>query len=190
MSLKPWKRRSTEIVSKNAWWEYRRDACELPNGKEGEYHYVHVEGSVVVIPVLDDGRVLLTRQWRFLAEQPSMEFPSGGIEGGEDAFAAAHRELEEETGYASDSLSFVTTFYPCNGYSDEVAHIFVARALRGGAPSPDESEVFEYASLLPRDVDAKIYAGDISDGISMLAWLLAKPMLEGRLSPRALEHYS
>ena len=99
MALRPWTKLKEYTVATNPWWTYRRDACLLPGGAEGEYHYVHTNGSSMVIPVAADGRLLLVNQFRYLMRRESLEFPCGSVKEGATHERTAREELAEETGY-------------------------------------------------------------------------------------------
>ncbi len=174
MSLRPWKKLTEADVLKNPWWTYRRDTCELPTGKSGEYHYVHTNGSSLVVPVLPDGHVLLVRQYRYLLLRESVEFPCGSVKDGSTHDQTAWLELAEETGYSAKGLYLAGEFNPYNGVTDEMCHVYIARDLQFVGASPDETEEFEPAEMAPADVDAGIKDGTIWDGMTMAAWAIIR----------------
>ncbi len=124
--LKKWKKISSEDKFKNPWWTYRLDKFELPSGKQGEYHYMHTLDAVYILPVLEDGRVIWVKQYRYLFDRESIEVVAGRVEGDEDLEVAAHRELIEETGFDGD-LTKVGSCACEIGLDDSSMHIFVAR---------------------------------------------------------------
>ena len=75
MSLKKWKKLSETVLIKNSWWTYKKDKTILPSGKLGEYHYVHTNGASMIVPVLNDNKVVLVNQYRYLNDRESLEFP-------------------------------------------------------------------------------------------------------------------
>ena len=87
MALKHWKKITSEVKFKNPWWTYIVDKYLIDEAREGEYHYCHTEGSAFVIPVMDDGRILMVNQYRYLNDMESLEFPGGGVKPGETARA-------------------------------------------------------------------------------------------------------
>jgi ADP-ribose pyrophosphatase len=177
--LERWKKLSSEDRFKNPWWTYRLDRFALPNGKEGEYHFVHTGGSVVIVPVREDGRILMNRQYRYVLDAESVEFPGGGMRDGEDAETIAHKELVEEGG-VDGTLAKIGAFAPYNGIADEICHVFLARDVRPSTEhAPDETEEFEHAWKTPEEVDALIAEGGVSDAMTIAAWTLAKPRLNG-----------
>jgi ADP-ribose pyrophosphatase len=174
MSLKPWTAISRLQVIKNPWWTYCRDAVGLPSGKEGEYHYVHSLGSSLVIPVLDDGHLLLVNQYRYLGGKESLEFPCGAVKEGSTHDQTARHELEEETGYSAGKMALAGRFNPYNGVTDEICHVYVARDLRHVGGTPDETEEFELVSMGAEQISQFIMNGTIWDGMTIAAWALAQ----------------
>jgi len=174
MALNPWKTLSRSVQFKNPWWSYGRDAVVLPSGKEGEYHYVHSLGSACVIPIADDGAILLVNQFRYLGGRESLEFPCGAVKDGSTHDQTAWHELAEETGYSAVSLACIGEFNPYNGVTDELCRVYVARDLRSVGASPDETEQFELVRLFPGEISRKIREGEIWDGMSIAAWALAR----------------
>lgn len=94
--MKPYKPISKSVRFNNPWWRYCLDQVELPSGKTGEYHYVVTNGSSMVIPVADDGTLLLVRQYRYTGNRDSIEFPCGGLKDGAGFEETARAELAEE----------------------------------------------------------------------------------------------
>ena len=178
MALKPWKKLSESIVSQNPYWTYKRDDFELPSGKSGEYHYVHTNGSSMVVPVLGDGTVLLVNQYRYLVGRESAEFPGGSVTDGSTHAGTAQKELAEETGYSAGSLIQVGEFNPYNGVTTEMCRVYVARDLGFVGGVPDETEELELLRLTPAEIDARIRSGAIWDGMTIAAWSIAKGNIE------------
>jgi ADP-ribose pyrophosphatase len=174
MPLKTWKKLSESILFKNNWWTYKQDNVELPSGKSGEYHYVHTNGSSMIVPIMNDGRVLMVKQYRYLAEKESIEFPCGSVKDGSTHDETAWHELTEETGYSSNRLFMVGEFNPFNGITNEMCHVYIARELQHVGDTPDETEEFELMPLTSEEINAKIRSGDIWDGMSIAAWHIVK----------------
>ena len=174
MPLKPWKKISESTIIRNGWWTYKQDLCELPLGSNGEYHYVHTNGSSMIIPVTDDGKIMMVNQYRYLAHRESIEFPCGSVKDGSTHDKTAWHEFAEETGYSANELFMVGAFNPYNGITDEMCHIYVARDLRFVGGTPDETEEFELLTLSRDDIDEKIQTGVIWDGMSIAAWAVGK----------------
>ena len=122
------------------------DRFEIPGGLTGEYHYVHTEGSSMVIPFTGDGNIVLVNQYRYLCGRESIEFPCGSVKKGSTHRETAHLELEEETGYRALSMEALGDFNPYNGVTNEICKVYLARNLRSTEPRPDETEEFEFFS--------------------------------------------
>ena len=102
------------------------DCFEIPNGFSGEYHYVHTNGSSMVIPITEEGKIILVNQFRYLCNRESIEFPCGSVKEGRSYLETAHSELEEETGYRANLMKIVGEFNPYNGVTSEICKIFLA----------------------------------------------------------------
>ena len=121
----------------------QRDTVALPDGKMTQREYIKHPGAVVILPLFDDGSVLLERQFRYPLNQVFIEFPAGKIDPHEDPLACAKRELLEETGYTASQWQFVCTIHNAIAYSDEHLDIYLARGLVAGKPQLDEEEFLE-----------------------------------------------
>lgn len=175
--MKPWKQLSTEVKFKNPWWEYRLDRFELPDGKEGEYHYVHTKGSVLVVPITSEGSIVVTRQYRYLMRRESFEFLTGAVEEGESYEQAALRECSEEVGLLPGRLELVGSFAPSNGKADAMMYVYLAQNLAEVDGEPDETEDIQRLSVNVAGVDAAIASGGMWDGTSIAGWHLIRPRL-------------
>jgi ADP-ribose pyrophosphatase len=174
MSVKTWKKISEAVVFRNPWWTYKRDEFELPSGKTGEYHYVHTNGSSMVIPVSSDGKVLTVKQYRYLCEKESIEFPCGSVKDGSSYDETAWHELAEETGYSAKRLFLAGEFNPYNGVTAEMCRVYIARELEHVGGTPDETEEFELLFFDAEEIDRMIRDGVIWDGMSIAAWHIVK----------------
>ncbi|MBI1803631.1 MAG: NUDIX hydrolase [Ignavibacteriae bacterium] len=174
MALRTWKKIRQEFELKNPWWTYRKDVTLLPSGKEGEYHYVHVKGSSMVIPQMNDGRLVLVNQYRYLADRESIEFPCGSVKDDSTYDETARHELAEETGFEAAELRVAAEFNPYNGVTDEMCRVYVAKNLRSVESSHDETEEFEQLRLTPQEFDAMIRRGEVWDGMTLAAWSLTR----------------
>jgi ADP-ribose pyrophosphatase len=177
MALRTWKKLTENTVFKNQWWTYKHDSFRLPSGQVREYHYVHTEGSSMVVPVQPDGRVVLVRQYRYLNDRDSLEFPCGGMKPGSTCEETAGVELQEEAGFRASQLLYVGAFNPYNGVTDEYCHIYIARGLQEARLHPDETEEFEIVVRTPQEVDQMIAQNEIWDGMTIAGWLLARNKL-------------
>jgi ADP-ribose pyrophosphatase len=169
---------SRTVKFSNPWWTYFCDGYQLPSGKGGEYHYVHTNGSSMVVPLKEDGQILLVNQYRYLIDRESLEFPCGSVKDGSSYDQTAWHELAEETGYSAQILLQAGEFNPYNGITDEMCRVYIARQLRYVGANPDETEEFELAALSPAEIDGKILDGTIWDGMTIAAWCMVKDKLE------------
>jgi len=172
--LKRLKKLSTEIAHANPWWEYRHDRYVRPDDKEGEYYYVHTHGSVVVIPEMEDGKLFMTRQFRYLNQRESFEFIGGGVKPGASYLESAKDELLEEGGFESAAMMLLGRFNPFNGATDEICEVYVARKLKKRGARPEGSEEFEEHTLSITEIEALIKNGELWDGMSIAAFMLYK----------------
>ncbi len=176
--LSRWKKLSSRIIDKNPWWSYTLDSFKIPDGIEGKYYYVHTEGSSMVVPVLDDGRIVLVNQYRYLCDRESVEFPCGGVKPEHRYDEMARIELEEEAGYLARSLDLVGEFNPFNGVTDEICKVFIARGLTKVQAKPESTEEFEMIMATPGEIDSMISKNVIWDGMTLAAWMLARKVFD------------
>jgi ADP-ribose pyrophosphatase len=121
----------------------REDTVRLPSGRTANREIVEHNGAVCIVPVLDDGRVTLVRQFRKPAEDVLLEIPAGGLKPGEDPEQCARRELMEECGQRAGRITLLFSFYLAPGYSTEYLHCFLAEQLEQLEATPDEDENVE-----------------------------------------------
>jgi len=178
--LKKWQQLTTKVLFKNPWWTYKLDTFQIPEGVSGEYHYVYTRGSSMVVPLTANGHVVLVNQYRYLCDRESLEFPCGSINEGHTYEQTALLELQEETGYqAGAPLQELGRFNPYNGVTSEICTVYMARDIvpHNGLVKKDETEEFEVMVLSPNEVDKKIKSGEIWDGMTLAAWMLAHNQL-------------
>uniref|UniRef100_A0A7C4BAU4 NUDIX hydrolase n=1 Tax=Thermofilum pendens TaxID=2269 RepID=A0A7C4BAU4_THEPE len=140
-------------------------------GRVFEKDLVAFGRSVVIVPVLGDGRVVFVKQWRAPVGRWVVELPAGRVESGEDLRSAALRELEEETGYRASRIVELGRAYVSPGYSDELITVFLAKGLEKVGAHPEEGEVLEVVELAPREYIEMCTAGEC-DLKSLAALLL------------------
>ena len=178
MALKRWKTLSTKTVAKNPWWECRADKFKLSDGTTGEYYYVHSGGSVAIVPYFEkEGKFLLQKQYRYLFQKESLEFPAGWVPAGESPKKIARNELIEEAGYDGDLVP-IGKFKPAYGMFDAEYHVFLADNLRMSKERKKENtEEFEKYLLTAAQIDEKIFSGQIDEANMIAAWVFAKKYL-------------
>jgi ADP-ribose pyrophosphatase len=175
-----WKRRGSRHLFQSQWFSLRQDDVTLPNGDEITYTLVEHPGYAMVVPLLDDGRVLLERIFRYTVGRTLLECPSGGLDG-DAPEVAARRELLEETGYAAAHLARLGSFYGSNGISNERFHLFLAEGLEDtGRVQRESTEQIELERLPLDRAAALALAGEIEDAPSALALILAERRLAER----------
>lgn len=159
-----------------------RDHARLPDGRVAVREWIEHPGASAVVPLFDDGTVLLIRQFRYPPRRVFLEVPAGKLDAeGEDPVHTAHRELEEETGYRAGRLTPLGSIFPCIGYSDEVIHFFLAHDLTPGERALAEGEHMDVVRLPFAEVVAQAQQGEIADMKSALALMMADAWLRGNL---------
>jgi len=150
----------------------RRDKVRLPNGRTSTREVVVHPGAVAVVPLLDDGRVVLVRQYRHAVGKTLMEIPAGTLHPNEAAEECALRELREETGYTAGHLEHLTSIYLAPGYSTELIHLFLATNLKPASGEADEDEFVEPVAVPLEEAVSQIGEGKIQDAKTVAALLL------------------
>ena len=153
--------------------DVRRDTVRLPDGSHSTREYIVHPGAVMVIALLEDGDVVLERQYRYPVGQVMIEFPAGKRDAGESALACAQRELREETGYSASEWARAGVIHPVISYSTECIEIWFARGLQAGVRQLDAGEFLEVFTASPTDVLAWCADGSITDAktVAGALWL-------------------
>jgi ADP-ribose pyrophosphatase len=134
---------SSELLFKGKFLHAKRDTIRLPDGKQATREYVVHPGAVVVMPLLDDGQVVLERQFRYPIGQVVVEFPAGKLDEGEDPLVCGLRELHEETGYTCSEWAYAGKMHLAIAYSTEIIHIYFVRGLTLGERKLDAGEFLD-----------------------------------------------
>ena len=159
----------------------RRDVAQLFTGKHVPREVVEHPGGVAVVPVTEDGKVLMIRQYRYPMGEELLEIPAGKLDDGEDPLSCAVRELKEETGCTAGKIVGLGPMYPSPGFCAETLYIYLALDLEHGQPDLDEDE---FLTVEPYDMDElieKIMANELPDGKSIVGIMKAKKYLESSL---------
>ena len=155
-----------------------KDTVELPNGNSATREVIRHVGAVGVIPVTDDGKALIERQFRYPLNRVITEIPAGKLDSfTEDRLSAAKRELEEETGYTAKEWISMGDYYPTPAYCDERITLYLARGLELGQRHLDEDEFLNFEFVPLADLVADVMSGRITDGKTQVAVLKAARML-------------
>lgn len=169
---------STRVLAPGAKFDFveavvRRD--DASGGRSGEHtrQFIRHPGAVVIVPILNDGRIALIRSFRASVNRAIYELPAGTLEKGEPAKETAGRELIEETGYRAERIVPLGTFLTSPGLSDETMHAFVATRLTHVGQSLEDNEDIEVERVGVSDALAMLDDGRLADAKSMLALLLA-----------------
>ncbi|MCG1043011.1 NUDIX hydrolase [Mycetohabitans sp. B8] len=157
----------------------KRDIVRLPDGKTATREFVEHPGAVMVLPLFDDGRVLMERQYRYPLGRVMVEFPAGKLDPQEGALACAQRELREETGYRANEFIYLTRIHPVISYSTEFIDLYLARGLTEGERALDDGEFLETIVVEPAILHEWIRRGDISDVKTIIGAFWLEKILSG-----------
>lgn len=149
----------------------------LPNGRERAYDLVEHGDSVTIVPVDANGQIYFVTQHRVGSDGLLLELPAGVLEKGEDPVVCAAREIREEIGMGADDLRELGGFYLAPGYTDEYMTVYLATGLHPSPLEPDEDEFLNLVTMSVEEVYQKALAGEIQDGKSLAALLLAMPLI-------------
>jgi ADP-ribose pyrophosphatase len=175
-----WRCRASHYLFDSPWYKLRQDELTLPGGEQITYTSVEHPGYAMVVPLLDDGRVLMERVYRHTLQGVALECPSGGLDG-EAPEVAARRELEEETGYRAEHFAHLGVFHGSSGISDEHYHLFLATGLRpDGRLARELTEQMELVEVPLGELRGMVLSGELQDGPSALGVLLASEMLRAQ----------
>ena len=178
MSDPHWQVLRRVTVYDSPWVRLHRDDVRLPDGSVIDGHHVVdvPRPAVGVVPLGNDGRLLLIEHYRFITGTTNWEIPGGGIDAGEDVLAAAARELLEESGHAARRIEYVGAYFPSNGVSTQQFHICVGHDTHRVGEILDTNEVISTRWFEPREVWSMLQQNQIRDGLTLTAllWHLAR----------------
>lgn len=140
-----------------------KDEAILPDSSTGRREWIQHPGACAVVPMFGNGDCVLIQQFRYPAQQLFWEVPAGKIDVDEDPLSTASRELEEETGYRAEQLTYIGHFYPAIGYADEIIHIYLAEGLTQGAQNTDQDEFLSIYRVPFEEALSMIDSGEIND---------------------------
>ena len=173
------KRINRQLLRQGAILDIYTDTMELPNGKTEEWDFIsHRKGAAAVVPVREDGKILMVRQYRNAIERMTLEIPAGSRDSvTEETRVCAARELEEETGYCSDNLTFLLSLKTTVAFCDEFIDVYLARDLKPAKQHLDEGEFIDVEAHDVDELCEMIYAGKLQDAKTVSAILAYKNLL-------------
>ena len=174
---RPYQTLSSHIPWSSPWYRIRQDEIITPNGQPGVYNVVEKEAAVWIVPILDNGDVVLIHNYRYTVDDWCWEVPAGSVKPGQSLEEAARAELREEIGGTAQELIYLNQFYTANGICNEVGHIFLATGVSLGQPNHEATEVME---IHPIPVPQALHMArslQIRDAPSALALLICEPYL-------------
>ena len=163
----------SEQVYRGHFLDVRRDRVRLPDGSTAGREYIVHPGAVMVVPLLDDGRLVVERQWRHPMARVMLEFPAGKLEMNEPPFECAVRELFEETGYRAAEWARAGVMHNAIAYSTECIEIWFARSLTPGQRQLDAGEFLDVINASEAELDELARRGELTDAKTLigLQWL-------------------
>lgn len=170
---------SSEQILKGNFLEILRDTVSLPDGKHTSREYVIHPGAVMIVALLDDGRVVLERQYRYPVQAVMIEFPAGKLDAGEASLACAQRELLEETGYTAREWAKAGVLHPVISYSTEFIDVWFARGLTLGERKLDAGEFLDVFTATPAELLDWCGNGQVTDAKTLTGMLWLQNVLTG-----------
>ncbi len=167
-----------EVVFEGRIVTVRKDKAELGDGSIVPRELVIHSGGVCVVPLTDDNKVIMVRQFRYAFGEPLLEIPAGKLEKGEEHRSAALRELEEETGAKCTSFEYLGVCYPSVAYLTEKIHMYLARGLSFGKAHLDEGEFLDVMQIPLDEAVEMVMRGEIPDAKTQIALLKTKMIID------------
>ena len=173
--MEEYKRLSRKLVAHGAIIDYYQDTMQIPNGNIAKWDFIKHKGAAAVVPIDEQGRLIMVRQYRNALERYTLEIPAGGLQTPEEPTRdAAARELSEETGYHCDQLELLLSIRTTVAFCNEKIDIYVAEHLTPGKQHLDEDEYVQVKAYPLEELVDKIYAGEIQDSKTVAAILAYK----------------
>jgi ADP-ribose pyrophosphatase len=179
MEDRTWRTLERRYLYRNPWCAFRVDEVALPGGDTIEYGVLEGGGFASVVPLTQEGKVVLVHQWRQPLDGFTLELPSGGVDRGEDPRGAAERELFEEAGFRAVGLEHLVSVHTSTGRTDELCHLFRCLAVRDPAgPRPEPTEFIRAVALPLSEALNGISEGTITDAATVLGlmWISRLPL--------------
>lgn len=174
------RQRHSESVYVGHFLDVRRDTVELPDGTTAGREYIVHPGAVMVVPILDDGRLVVERQYRYPLGRVMLEFPAGKLDGDEPPLACGIRELAEETGYRAAEWARAGLLHNAIAYSNERIEVWFARGLTAGARRLDAGEFLDVGVASLDELLAAAASGSLTDAKTLIGLLWLQNWQSGR----------
>jgi ADP-ribose pyrophosphatase len=178
---------SGEDIYGGIFLNMKRDKVALPDGQEAVREYLTHPGAVAILAILDDGRVLLERQYRYPIAKTCIEIPAGKLDPNENPLVCAQRELEEETGYSAKKWSYIRRIHPVISYSTEFIDIYLAEGLEPGSSHLDEEEFLDVFAAPLEQLLSWVEEGEITDVKTTIAVYWLDRYRRGLISPEPIK---
>ena len=174
--------RSTSVYD-GKFLQVRHDEVRLPGGQSATRDYVVHPGAVMIVPITDDGRLVVERQHRYPLDRVLLEFPAGKLDPDETTLRCAQRELLEETGFRAREWAFAGRMHNAPAYSTEFIEVWFARGLVAGEQKLDEGEFVEVLTMDEDAVFALAARGELTDAKTMVGLLRLQQWRSGAWTP-------
>lgn len=155
----------------------------MPDGNTSIREHIRHPGAALVVPMLENGRLIMIRQYRYAVGQVMLEFPAGIHDPGEDSMTTANRELLEETGYTAENMVYLGHIRPAIGFSNEQIELYIAKGLHAGSPDTDHDEFLQVFDATLEEALNWVELGQITDTKTIIALYWVERYLAGRWSP-------
>jgi len=156
----------------------RRDTAELQNGKQVDREVVEHPGGVGIVPLTDDCKVVMVRQYRYPVEKELLEIPAGKLSQGEQPLECAIRELSEETGYSAGRYVFLGETYPSPGFCRESLYLYLALDMQKGEAHLDDDELLSVEEIEIDELIDRIMSNELADGKTIVGIMKAKRYID------------
>ncbi len=155
--------KNRDLIYKGKIIDFYKDTIQLPDGREVIWDYIDHKGAAAVVPVDDEGNIIMVRQYRNAIKKQTLEIPAGGLNPGEDPMVCAARELEEETGYTVKSIESLTNIYTAIAYCNEIIYVYFAKVGEKKEQHLDDDEYIEVKKYSIGELEKMILDGTIQD---------------------------
>lgn len=173
----------SESVYEGDFLKVRRDEVRLPGGRTAFREYVVHPGAVMVVPLTDDGQLIVERQHRYPLDRVLLEFPAGKLDPDETTQQCAQRELREETGFTAREWAYAGRMHNACAYSTEFIEIWFARGLQAGAQQLDDGEFVEFFPVAEDALQARAASGELTDAKTLVGLLKLQQWRSGAWTP-------